>query len=128
MNTFTDFLTILCWFLTFLVAPFALGIGICRALRVKEFATRTAWVTFSIFLAFAPLAAKIVQEERFAYKTDAGEWISAAEVQDAIDPETKQPIKVDPETLRSTRDYLSAKTMARKFLAAYETVLTTNKH
>src|SRR5260221_12910740 len=95
MNSFADFFHIFCWLLVFLVAPFALGIGICRALRVKEFSTRASWVLFSIIIAIAPFAAKIVQVERYAYRTDASEWVSLADVEDATDPETKQPIKVD---------------------------------
>ncbi len=36
--------------------------------------------------------------------------------------------KVDEETLLSTRDYLSAKTMARKFFEAYQRVLSDSRH
>jgi len=95
MNSFADFLNLFCWLLVFFVAPFALGIGICRALRVREFSTRAAWVLFSIIIALFPFATKIVQEERYAYRTDALDWVSLADVEDATDPKTKQPIKVE---------------------------------
>lgn len=95
MSSYIDILIDLGLFFTFGVAPFLLGIGICRALRVKEYSTKTAWVLFSIFLAFAPFASKIVQEERYAYRTKTREWISAADVTDKIDPESNRPVKVD---------------------------------
>lgn len=88
-------LTPLLMFLVFLVLPIALGIAICRALRVKEFTTRTCWVLFSISAAMSPFGAKIVQDERYAYRTDANEWVSVAEVRDGVDPVSKESIKID---------------------------------
>jgi len=98
MNSLAQFLNIFCWLLVFGALPIALGMAICRALRVKEFSARTAGVLLSIFLGFLPFAWKIVQEERFAYRTTANTWVSASEVEDGTDPETKQPVKVDRKT------------------------------
>ena len=55
MSAISEYLVVVGWLLTFLVAPFALGVGICRALRVKEFSARLSWVLFSAFLALAHL-------------------------------------------------------------------------
>jgi glycosyltransferase involved in cell wall biosynthesis len=47
----------------------------------------------------------------------------AAKIKEALSHPLFSQGKVDLEALSSTREYLSAKTMARKFLSAYETVL-----
>src|SRR5260370_40933751 len=84
-------------FLVCLVVPIGLGVGICRALRVREFTFRAAMVLLSISFALVPFLGKIVQDERYAWRTDAKEWVSAANVKAVVDPETKQPINVDQE-------------------------------
>ncbi|MGE5194872.1 MAG: protein translocase subunit SecD, partial [Deltaproteobacteria bacterium] len=98
MFAFSDQMTDLLFFfgyVAFLALPFALGVGLCRALRVREFSMRTAWVLFFIFFALIPFARKIVQEERYGWRTDDKEWVTAGEVKDATDPNTHEPIKVD---------------------------------
>ena len=103
MSSLVDFLNILSWLIVFFVFPIVLGIGICRALKVKEFGSRTAFVLLTIFISMFPFASKIVQDEAHAYRTDASEWISAANVKDVVDRSTKQNIKVDSETDKPVR-------------------------
>ena len=98
MSSFVDFLNSLAWFIVFLVLPILLGVGICRALKVKEFGARAAFVLFTIFAAMYPFADKIVQDEAYAYRTDAGDWVSSSKVKDIGDPASKQPVKVESET------------------------------
>ncbi len=91
--SFTTFaIVFVCIFL-----PIGLGVVICRALRVREFTFRTVMVLLTISFALAPFLGKIIQDECYAWRTDAKQWVSAAEVKDAVDPETKLPIKVDHE-------------------------------
>jgi len=101
------FAWILGYFAFIVAIPVALGIGICRALKVKEFTGRTCGVLLSIFIAMAPFAGKIVQEEKYGYRNEDKEWVSDADVADGIDPETKQPIKVDSRDKRVSRMDLS---------------------
>ena len=103
MSSLVDFLNILCWLIVFLVVPIVLGIGLCRTLKVKEFGVRTAFVLVTIFWAVLPFALKIVQDEAYAYRTDAGDWVSAFQVKDVVDPATGQPVKVESETDKSVR-------------------------
>src|SRR5579863_10143839 len=104
MSSFVDFLTGLSWLIVFVVLPIMLGFGICRALKVKEFGGRAAFVLFTIFaIGLLPFARKIVQDQAFGYRTDAKEWVSAAKVKDAVDPETKKPIKVESDTDKPVR-------------------------
>lgn len=98
MNGLYAFLTFLSWAFVFIVAPILLGVGLCRALRVKEFGGRLAFVLVTIFLGFLPFAMKVVQTEVHAYATPAGEWVTASQVKDGIDPETKRPVKIDSKT------------------------------
>jgi SecD/SecF fusion protein len=88
MSAFLDYLTVIAWLLVFLVAPFAVGIGICRALRVKEFSTRLSWVLFSVLMAMAPFASKIVQTERLGFQTPEGEYVSESQTREETDAET----------------------------------------
>jgi len=104
MSSFVDLLTNLSWLIIFVVLPIMLGFGICRALKVKEFGARSAFVLFTIFaIGLLPFARKIVQDEAFAYRTDAKDWVSATKVKDAVDPETKQPIKVEADNDKPVR-------------------------
>jgi SecD/SecF fusion protein len=103
MSAFTGFLTNLAWLFVFLVLPILMGFGICRALRVKEFAGRTAFVLLTIFIGFLPFALRIVQDEVYAYRTDAKEWVAASAVKDGVDPDTKETGKVDPATGKLVR-------------------------
>lgn len=126
MSSFYEYLYSFTWgvgYLAFVAAPFALGFGICRALRVKEFAARTCWVLFSIFVAMAPFAAKIVQEERYAYRNDDKEWVTVSEVVESTDPETKLKILVDSRDKRVRRVDLfdnQIKRMADKWVLAQD--------
>jgi SecD/SecF fusion protein len=103
-----------CGYLAYIAAPFALGFAICRALRVKEFTARTCWVLASIFLAFAPFATKIVQEERYGYRNEDKSWVSVADVTDDVDPETKQTVKVDRNHQRVSRIDLTSDQIKRE--------------
>src|SRR5262249_11364193 len=106
-----------------IAAPFALGFGICRALRVKEFTARTCWVLLSIFVAFAPFATKIVQQEKYGYRNEDKEWVSVADVLDTVDPDTKLPMKVDAADKRVSRLDLSdsqIKRLGDKFVLAQD--------
>ncbi len=103
MSSIVDFLNVLSWLIVFLVVPIVLGIGLCRTLKVKEFGVRTAFVLVTIFWAMLPFALKIVQDEVYAYRTDAGEWVSASKVKDSTDPATKQPVKIDSQTEKPVR-------------------------
>jgi SecD/SecF fusion protein len=98
MSAISESLVVVGWLLTFLVAPFALGIGICRALRVKEFSSRLSWVLFSAFLAFAPFASRIVQTEKLAYQAADGQYVSLANTKVEVDADTRQPIRVQAES------------------------------
>ncbi|HEY3964999.1 MAG TPA: protein translocase subunit SecD [Planctomycetaceae bacterium] len=98
MHGLYAFLTFLAWAFVFIIAPILLGVGLCRALRVKEFAGRLAFVLVTIFLGFLPFAMKIVQTEVYAYKTPTGVWVSAPDVQEKTDPNTKLPAAVDSKT------------------------------
>lgn len=92
-------LMVIGWLLVFGAAPFAIGIGICRALRVKEYGMRLGWVIFSIFFfGFAPFAAKVVQEERYGYQDEAGKWVTLGDVKDGTDPASTVPTKVESTT------------------------------
>ena len=84
-------------FLAIILIPIGLGIGICRALRVREFTLRAVMVLISISVALWPFLRKIVQDEVYGWRTDAKVWVSTVDVKDGTDPETKQPIKVDAE-------------------------------
>ncbi len=99
--------------LVYIAVPFLLGFAICRAMRVKDFTARTCWVLASIFLAFAPFARKIVQDERYGYRNEDKAWVSVADVTDDVDPETKQPIKVDPKHQRVSRIDLASDQIKR---------------
>lgn len=94
MTGFYETLTFFVWFLAFAVLPFILGVGLCQLLRVKEYGVRLGFVLFTIFLALLPFATKIVQDERYAYKSADNAWVSATEVEASTDPETKKPIEV----------------------------------
>lgn len=98
MNGLFAFLTFLAWAFVFVIAPILLGVGLCRVLRVKEYAGRAAFVLLTIFIALLPFAMKVVQTEVHAYKTASGEWISASQVKDGTDPKTQSPAKVDSKT------------------------------
>jgi SecD/SecF fusion protein len=98
MSAFSDYLLALGWLLVFLVIPFALGIAICKALRVKDFTLKLSWVLFSIFLALAPFAAKIVQTERRVYQDDKGNYVSLSQTKPGTDAESNRPIRVHAET------------------------------
>jgi len=92
-------LTVLAWLIVFVVAPFALGIGICRALRVREFSARLGWVMFSIFLAFAPFASRIVQTERVGFQDpESAEYVSLEKTKAGVDAETGRPARFHAET------------------------------
>ncbi len=95
MHGLYAFLTFLAWAFVFIVAPILLGVGLCRALRVKEFGGRLAFVLVTIFLGFLPFAMKIVQTEVYAYKTATGTWVSASDVREGVDPNTKLPAPID---------------------------------
>jgi len=103
MSAFTGFLINLCWLLVFGVLPILLGLGICRALRVKEFGGRLAFVLLTIFIGCLPFALKIVQDEIYAYRTDAKEWVAASAVKDGVDPDTRETGKIDPATGKLAR-------------------------
>ncbi len=106
MSSFSEFLYSFTWivgYVAYWALPFAMGFAICRAMRVKDFTAKTAWVLFFIFFALAPFVGKIVQEERYGYRTDANEWVTLADVRDDVDPETKLPIKVDSKGTRVRR-------------------------
>ncbi|MBI3861555.1 MAG: protein translocase subunit SecD [Planctomycetia bacterium] len=110
MNGLIAFLTFLAWAIVFFVLPVLLGVGLCRALRVKEFGGRAAFVLFTIFLGFLPFALKVVQTEAYAYRTFTGsDWVSAADVKDGVDPDTKQPIKVDAKGARVDKKELTSR-------------------
>ncbi|MGQ0635275.1 MAG: protein translocase subunit SecD [Planctomycetaceae bacterium] len=110
MSSVAEYFEILCWLLVFLVAPFALGIGICRALRVRDYAVPLACVLFTVFIAFLPFARRIVQTERVAYRTETNEYVSADRVVDGTDPETQQPARV----IAATQERVRAEPLARK--------------
>src|SRR5579872_1764309 len=115
MSSFSEYLYSIAWgvgYIGYFVIPFALGIAICRSLRVKDFTAKTAWVLFSIFLAMAPFVNKIVQEERYGYLNDAKEWVTVGDVRSEIDPETKQPIQVDSKGKRVRRKELNSDEIA----------------
>src|SRR5262249_50127514 len=106
MNSVIEYFEILAWLLTFLVAPFALGLGLCRMLRVKEYGVPLSCVLFTVFIAFLPFARAIVQTERHTYRTATNEYVSADKVTRKIDPETGvvtavisdtgAPVRVEP--------------------------------
>lgn len=98
MSAISESLVVVGWLLTFLVAPFVLGIGICRALRVKEFSSRLSWVLFSAFLALAPFASRIVQTERLAYQSADGQYVSLANTKVEVDADTQRPIRAQAES------------------------------
>ncbi|MBS0266961.1 MAG: hypothetical protein JSS02_33855, partial [Planctomycetes bacterium] len=96
MNGLFAFLEILTWAFLFLVLPVLLGVALCRALRVKEYAGQTAAVLASIFImGLLPFALKVKRTDVYAYSTAAGEWISAEQVKEVVDPESKQVSAVD---------------------------------
>src|SRR6185295_5794717 len=106
MNSFSGFMYSFAWALgiiAFWGAPFLLGFGICRALRVREFSMKTCWVLLSIFVGLYPFVSKIVQEERFGYRNDAKDWVTLGEVREATNPETHEPILVDSKGTRVRR-------------------------
>jgi SecD/SecF fusion protein len=104
MSSFVDFLTGLSWLIIFVVFPILLGIAVCRALRVKEYAARSAFVLFTIFVALLPFARAIVQNEAHAYRTDANEWVSASKVKEITDPATQKPVPVEADSEKMLRD------------------------
>lgn len=110
MSSVSEYFEILCWLLVFLVAPFAVGLGICRALRVNEFGMRLSCVLFTVFAAFLPFARAIVQTERVAYRTANNEYVSADKVSQGTDPETKSPVPA----LTSTGEPVRAENLSRK--------------
>src|SRR5262249_40434964 len=87
----------------FWAAPFLLGFGICRALRVREFTTKTCWVLLSIFIGLSPFVSRIIQEERYGYKNDSKEWASVTDVREATDPATNETTLVDSKEKRVRR-------------------------
>src|SRR5262249_33460957 len=98
MSSFSNVMYHTAWALGiigFWAAPFLLGFGICRALRVKEFSMRTSLVLLSIFVGLYPFVSKIVQEEKYGYRNDAKEWVTIADVKEATNPDTGEPIHVD---------------------------------
>lgn len=98
MNLFIEILVKLTWLLAFTAIPFLVGVGICRALRVKEFATRLGFIVVTIVMAFLPFAWAIVQEERTGYQAADGKWVSLENTTDSFDSQTKAPLKVDAKT------------------------------
>lgn len=109
MSTLLEFVRLLPWILAFGVAPFALGIGICRSLRTKEFSARLGWVLFSVFLALLPFVVKIVQTERVGYRAN-GEWVTLSETKEEIDPENGKSFR----TLAETGQRLEAVTLTSR--------------
>lgn len=97
MSALPDILLLVFWFLLFLVLPFVLGFGICSALRVKEYSMRLSLVLLSVILAFLPFVTRILQVERTAYRVPDGDWVSATQVKESTDPDTKKPVKVHAE-------------------------------
>jgi SecD/SecF fusion protein len=98
MSSFSNVMYHVAWYLGYIgfwAAPFLLGYGICRALRVKEFSMRSSLVLLSIFVGLYPFVSKIVQEEKYGYRNDAREWVTIADVKEATSPDTGEPIKVD---------------------------------
>ena len=71
------FLNFLAWASVVVILPILIGVGICRALKVKEFAVRLAAVLVSIFLGFLPFALKVVQTEVYGYQS-RGKWRSCS--------------------------------------------------
>jgi SecD/SecF fusion protein len=98
MTLFVEILVKILWFAAFTVVPFAIGVGICRALRVKEFAARLGFIVFTVVLAFLPFVWAIVQEERVGYQTPDGAWVSLDETKESFDPETKEQFRVSTKT------------------------------
>src|SRR5262245_60730140 len=98
MSSFSNVMYHVAWYLGYIgfwAAPFLLGFGICRALRVKEFAMRTSLVLLSIFVGLYPFVSKIVQEEKYGYRNDSKEWVTIADVKEVPNPDTGEPNKVD---------------------------------
>src|SRR5579872_7600389 len=89
------FLNFLAWASAVVILPILIGVGICRALKVKEFAVRLSVVLVTIFLGFLPFALKVVQTEVYGYQS-SGKWVTAPEVKE--DPATKALSLVDSKT------------------------------
>ncbi|MFN0050903.1 MAG: protein translocase subunit SecD [Planctomycetales bacterium] len=98
MTSLYGFLTGFCWLLVFFVAPVALGIGICRYLKVREYSAALSWVLLSVFLALLPFALAIVQTERRAYQDAEGEYVPYSKTKAGVDPETDLAVRKHADT------------------------------